>query len=1052
MMSAGTSTDNQPSAEHFILNHLDLSRQTEILAFHNPAISPSQARQIVSEYRRFLTLKVHHRDVDDKLFSPSKKIKELWRWHILDTDPYAEMEHAVEMKIGHDPLTGKDRDAVLERRKRTKECYVEYFGEEPVAEVWDTSSTSEQPSPVRSAARSSLQTPNAAAAGIDKNLDDEISGLEPLPSPLKRKLPSDVDMDGDDDDGDHDDESDYDTKVNGGHKTAARAAGPSLKNGTTKRPVSRPKRLSPTPDKSYNPKKKEHKTTKKLKTKEKPPEPKPKRTDIGLHLWAYNPWLKKQMAKVYKTQPGLSFNESTKMSAKRRRTTAEPTTSSQAIDYITNTLDLTHLRECLSILIPFLTPERIDKRIHEYRRFLILKIHHQDLLGKVLLPSSAIEEAWCFHVLDTKAYRKMCDGLRMDVEYDPVGVRDEGVRRERRKLTRECYEDYFGEEASGEVWGDCAILGEAGTGVNRMDLADSSKCVLEHIALLPRQMTSVRQLARHPCKSSQQFIDTPAATKKISPLVTPSRIKRSTIIIDREHVSKAKEPSTDIVPAIFEHSPSPNLEFGGPSSIVVSAATSDFWAVNVSMRKAKLGGSFGYAMAKTDKLNDLASMLSNDLKRAAENLQLVVRGAAVNHNRTIEESGIRNGSTISAYGLKSHAHPYYWMLYQREELPKIRAANPVLSHYEAQGVAGANWRKWKDTPADATTTTNNETTSEGAAAHLSSILNFGGQAVLLSIGYRLGLFKIVLNHGSATSEGIANVVGYNERYVREWLNGLVASQIVLYNPATKEYKINPPYIPLIDVFAPEAQFITLAAQTEDKIVRCFKEGGGVSYGQFGQRFHDVMCDVSTATLLPSIIPEILPAAGEEVMKWLHDGIGVLEIGCGAGRATKLLAKHFPKSHFTGIDICPEAIEMARKDLATEKIENITYTLADNSTLSTTPKYPLILVFDAIHDQAHPTKSLSLIHDLLTPNGVFLMQDINGNTSPEQNVSHPVGSFLYAISLTHCMTVSLADGGEGLGTMWGRQMARNMLEKAGFGEVREVERKGDVVNMLYVCRK
>lgn len=54
------------------------------------------------------------------------------------------------------------------------------------------------------------------------------------------------------------------------------------------------------------------------------------------------------------------------------------------------------------------------------------------------------------------------------------------------------------------------------------------------------------------------------------------------------------------------------------------------------------------------------------------------------------------------------------------------------------------------------------------------------------------------------------------------------------------------YAPVIGMFSLESQFVMMAAQQEEKIMRCFKEGGGVSYAEFGQRFHDIMCEQSSA--------------------------------------------------------------------------------------------------------------------------------------------------------------------------------------------------------------
>lgn len=68
-----------------------------------------------------------------------------------------------------------------------------------------------------------------------------------------------------------------------------------------------------------------------------------------------------------------------------------------------------------------------------------------------------------------------------------------------------------------------------------------------------------------------------------------------------------------------------------------------------------------------------------------------------------------------------------------------------------------------------------------------------------------------------------------------------------------------------------------------------------------------------------------------------------------------------------------------------------------------------------------------------------------------NLDHPLGPLLYSISTMHCMTVSLAQGGEGLGTMWGRELARELLAEAGFTQVELHELRHDFQNDYYVVR-
>lgn len=112
----------------------------------------------------------------------------------------------------------------------------------------------------------------------------------------------------------------------------------------------------------------------------------------------------------------------------------------------------------------------------------------------------------------------------------------------------------------------------------------------------------------------------------------------------------------------------------------------------------------------------------------------------------------------------------------------------------------------------------------------------------------------------------------------------------------------------------------------------------------------------------------------------------------------------------------------------------------------------ITTFDAVHDQARPDVVRGNIFRALRAEGTYLMQAIRASSRPENNRSHPAGTFLYTISTMHCMTVSLAEGGMGLGTMWGEELAREMLTAAGFGEIRVEKLAHDFQNSYFIIRK
>jgi hypothetical protein len=81
-----------------------------------------------------------------------------------------------------------------------------------------------------------------------------------------------------------------------------------------------------------------------------------------------------------------------------------------------------------------------------------------------------------------------------------------------------------------------------------------------------------------------------------------------------------------------------------------------------------------------------------------------------------------------------------------------------------------------------------------------------------------------------------------------------------------------------------------------------------------------------------------------------------------------------------------------------------------------------------------------------------MQDISASSQMHENRGHPAGPLLYTISCMHCMTVSLAQDGAGLGAMWGREKALAMLEEAGFANVEIKRLPHDFQNDFYIATK
>jgi 2-polyprenyl-3-methyl-5-hydroxy-6-metoxy-1,4-benzoquinol methylase len=161
---------------------------------------------------------------------------------------------------------------------------------------------------------------------------------------------------------------------------------------------------------------------------------------------------------------------------------------------------------------------------------------------------------------------------------------------------------------------------------------------------------------------------------------------------------------------------------------------------------------------------------------------------------------------------------------------------------------------------------------------------------------------------------------------------------------------------------------------------------------------------------------------------------------------------FPASRFTGYDVSEEAVAAARAEARGLGLENVQFAVQDVADMKHGAAFDLVTAFDAIHDQPRPEAVLRNVAAALKPDGVFLMQDIAASSYLQRNLDHPLGTFLYTVSCMHCMSVSLAGGGPGLGAVWGKELALRMLREAGFTEVGVHGLPHDMLNYYYVARK
>jgi ubiquinone/menaquinone biosynthesis C-methylase UbiE len=346
--------------------------------------------------------------------------------------------------------------------------------------------------------------------------------------------------------------------------------------------------------------------------------------------------------------------------------------------------------------------------------------------------------------------------------------------------------------------------------------------------------------------------------------------------------------------------------------------------------------------------------------------------------------------------------------------------------------------------------------AEAFAGEMFGVLSGASLAMMIALGHETHLLDKMAELAPSTSEEIARASGLNERYVREWLGAMATGKVVDYDSATRKFSLPEEHAPFLtraggtNNMAAFMAFFPELGRVADQIAGCFHNGGGVPYSEF-TKFQTLMRDESAQTMDATLIDVTLPLVPGIVDK-LKTGIAVADVGCGAGHGINLMAQAFPNSRFTGYDFSEEGIGLGRAEAAAMGLKNASFEVRDAAKLGLSSQFDFLTIFDAVHDQAHPAQMLHGVYDALKPGGDLLCIDIAAATDLAGNMDNPMAPILYTISTMHCMTVSLAYGGDGLGTVWGKEKALEMFAAAGFNDIAVHNVEGDMFNNYYVMKK
>jgi SAM-dependent methyltransferase len=312
-------------------------------------------------------------------------------------------------------------------------------------------------------------------------------------------------------------------------------------------------------------------------------------------------------------------------------------------------------------------------------------------------------------------------------------------------------------------------------------------------------------------------------------------------------------------------------------------------------------------------------------------------------------------------------------------------------------------------------------------------------AALVIIGDKLGLYKAMAGAGPLTPAELSRRTVTVERYVREWCANQAAGGYLTYDAASATYTLpEEQAFALADenspAFLPGAfQIIAAAIRAEPRIADNFRTGDGLAWGEHHHSLFEGTERFFRPNYNANLITSWIPAL-DGVQDKLHRGAKVVDVGCGHGASTILLAQAFPQSRFFGFDYHEPSIAVARQRAEKAGMaDRITFATA-RSTDYPGQNYDLVAHFDCLHDMGDPVGAARHVRETLAADGTWMIIEPFAGDRVEDNLN-PVGRVFYAASTLICVPSSLSERGPALGTQAGEAKLREVVTAGGFTRFR-----------------
>lgn len=313
------------------------------------------------------------------------------------------------------------------------------------------------------------------------------------------------------------------------------------------------------------------------------------------------------------------------------------------------------------------------------------------------------------------------------------------------------------------------------------------------------------------------------------------------------------------------------------------------------------------------------------------------------------------------------------------------------------------------------------------------------------IGEKLGYYDALARGDALTKDELAVVTATHPRYACEWLEQQAVTGILGVDdpelPAEqRRYTLPEGHAEVLtgqdslNFLAPFIRLVTAAGNQLPALVEAYREGGGVSWEQFGDDMRTGQAEMNRPWFLTALGRDWFPSV-PDLHERLQQGGRVADIGCGEGWSAISIALAYPEVTVDGFDIDTASIESARGHAAESGVaERVRFHNVDAAGVDLDGMFDVVTAFECIHDLPHPVDVLSTMRRLVAGDGhVVVMDEKVAEQFPGRG--DDVERAMYGFSLFICLPDGMShQPSAATGTVMRPETLRTYARQAGFEDL------------------